>query len=145
MGLGKKFDLCVTDLEDSSSFEEECVQESIEICHTIIIREIFVYDNIELLKSLDEQLSNEELLQLETFSCAEKLDVIDSFQIIEHHVNVKDDLLSCLKSAQKSDQNVIYKRDTVLQSHLLIVCLTIRVFDTHQISIDDMKMHMFLC
>ena len=89
MGLVKKFGLCVTDQEDSNSFEEECVQESIEISHSIDFQEIAVHDNTELLKSLDEELSNEELLQLDTFSYAEELDVIDSLQVIEHHVNVK--------------------------------------------------------
>ena len=100
MGRGRKFGLCVTDLDDSSSFEEECVQESIEIYHTIGFQEIAVYDNTELLKSLDEELSNEKLLQLETFSYAKELDVIDTLQVIEHHVNVKEDLLACLKSAE---------------------------------------------
>ena len=88
-----------------SSFEEECVQDSIEISRTLGFEGIAVTDITELLESHNEELSNEELLQLENFSYTEELRE-RGIEKTPAKCDGKNAYLTCCKSADKLKDDI---------------------------------------
>ena len=88
-----------------SSFEEECVQNYIEISRTFGFEGIAVHDITELLESHNEELSNEELLQLENFSYTEELRE-RGIEKTPAKYDGKSAYLTCCKSADKLKDDI---------------------------------------
>ena len=94
--------------------EEKCIQETIEISHRVRFEEVAMHDIIELFASHNEELTNDELLQIETLSYAEELSNTAAMELTDKDANTlidqdstdtsnlqdyKQKLFSCLQAA----------------------------------------------